>query len=66
MRSFKVPELESGMLTPEYLEALDAVVISTDHTAFDYQLISDHATLVIDTRNSMAETRPSLARIIKA
>ena len=66
MRSFKVPELESGMLTSEYLETLDAVVISTDHTAFDYQLISDHATLVIDTRNSMAETRPSLARIIKA
>lgn len=66
MRSFKVPELESSMLTVEYLEALDAVVISTDHTAFDYQLISDHATLVIDTRNAMAESNPSQATIIKA
>jgi len=66
MRSFKVPELESRMLTVEYLEALDAVVISTDHTAFDYQLISDHATLVIDTRNAMAESSPSQATIIKA
>ena len=66
MRSFKVPELESRMLTAEYLEALDAVVISTDHTAFDYQLISDHATLVIDTRNAMAESNPSQATIIKA
>ena len=66
MRSFKVPELESRMLTVEYLEALDAVVISTDHTAFDYQLISDHATLVIDTRNAMAESNPSQATIIKA
>jgi UDP-N-acetyl-D-glucosamine dehydrogenase len=51
-------------LTAEALAASDAVVIVTDHTAIDYQLIADHAALVIDTRNAMSRTRGSRARIV--
>ena len=66
MRSFNVPELTAQPLTSEYLLSLDAVIISTDHTIFDYQLVADHAALVIDTRNAMATTESSRANVIKA
>ncbi|MBA62464.1 MAG: UDP-N-acetyl-D-glucosamine dehydrogenase [Planctomycetaceae bacterium] len=66
MRSFQVPQLAAQPLTSDYLNSQDAVVISTDHTVFDYQLIADYTDLVIDTRNAMAATTPSRANIIKA
>jgi UDP-N-acetyl-D-glucosamine dehydrogenase len=50
-------------LTADLLRALDAVVIVTDHTAIDYQLIVDEAPLVIDTRNATRGMRPR-ARVV--
>jgi len=52
MRHFDLPPMESQDLTPEYLQTLDAVLIATDHTDFDYHAIVEHAPLVIDTRNA--------------
>lgn len=52
MRHFDLPPMESQDLTPEYLQSLDAVLIATDHTDFDYHAIVEHAPLVIDTRNA--------------
>lgn len=43
-------ELSSVDLTPESLQAFDAVVLATDHAKFDYELIRSHATLIIDSR----------------
>ena len=43
-------ELSSIELTPETLRAFDAVVLATDHDAFDYEMIAEHAPLIIDTR----------------
>jgi len=54
MRHFDLPPMESQELTPEYLSSLDAVLIATDHTAFDYPMMVQHAPLVIDTRNATA------------
>ena len=34
------------------LDEIDAVLIATDHTDFDYHAIVEHAPLVIDTRNA--------------
>jgi len=45
-------EITSVPLTPERLAASDGVVIVTDHTAIDYDMILTHASLVIDTRNA--------------
>lgn len=42
--------LASVDLTPETLASYDAVVLLTDHSDFDYDLILDHASLVVDTR----------------
>jgi len=46
------------------LGAADAVVIVTDHTGIDYQALVDGASLVVDTRNATARTRPSRARVV--
>ena len=56
---------KSGVeLTREALESADAVVIVTDHTGVDYQLVADHARLVVDTRNATQKLKPSRARIV--
>jgi UDP-N-acetyl-D-glucosamine dehydrogenase len=51
MRSWPdMPPMESQPLTASVLEAQDAVVLVTDHTAVDYDLVLRHARLVVDTR----------------
>jgi UDP-N-acetyl-D-mannosaminuronate dehydrogenase len=35
------------------LNTFDAVVITTDHSAFDYRLILEHSRSVVDTRNAL-------------
>jgi UDP-N-acetyl-D-glucosamine dehydrogenase len=35
------------------LERFDCVVITTDHSAFDYELIRDHSRGLVDTRNAL-------------
>jgi UDP-N-acetyl-D-glucosamine dehydrogenase len=51
-RNHALPELQSQPLSPEFLGQLDAVLIATDHSDFDYQQIVEHAPLTIDTRNA--------------
>ena len=55
MRHYRVPALSSQPLTAEYLAAQDCVVIVTDHTAVDYELVADYSTLVVDTRHAMGK-----------
>ena len=40
-------------LTADELAAADAVVLVTDHDAFDYDLVRAHARYVLDTRNRL-------------
>jgi UDP-N-acetyl-D-glucosamine dehydrogenase len=66
--SHRYPHLvgDSQKLTAEFLSAQDAVLIATDHSAYDWNWIVAHASLVVDTRNA---TRPVLAnrqRIVRA
>lgn len=64
MRSWpNLPELRSVELTPELLEAQDAVLIATDHSAVDYQLVAKHAPLVVDSRGVY---RAPQSNVIKA
>jgi UDP-N-acetyl-D-glucosamine dehydrogenase len=43
---------QSCELTAEWLDEQDCVVVVTDHTAYDYDFVLDHAKLVVDTRNA--------------
>lgn len=46
-------EHRSVPLSAKTLEAADCVVIVTDHSTIDYDLIRRHAPLVVDTRNAL-------------
>jgi UDP-N-acetyl-D-glucosamine dehydrogenase len=39
-------------LTAELLQSADLVLLTTNHTAFDYRLIADKAKVIFDTRNA--------------
>lgn len=56
-------ELSSEVLTAENLASFDAVVLATDHDRFDYELIKQHAKLIVDSRGKY---RAPAMHIIKA
>jgi UDP-N-acetyl-D-glucosamine dehydrogenase len=66
MRRWQAPLLTSQELTPEFLASQDCVLIATDHSAFDYELIVQHAPLVIDTRNATRHVTAGREKIRKA
>jgi len=66
MRHYNVPDMTSCPLTPEYLAAQDAVLIATDHSAYDYDFIVEHARLVVDTRNATKKVAHDRGKIVKA
>ena len=43
-------DLSSVDLTPESLAGFDAVILLTDHSDFDYEMIRKHAHVLVDTR----------------
>ena len=51
-------------LTGDEVSRADAVVIVTDHRSIDYQFLADNARLVVDTRNAMAKTTRTQARVV--
>lgn len=56
---------KSIKLDSESIKQYDVVIISTDHDGIDYQLISNDASIIIDTRNAMKNFIGN-AQIIKA
>jgi UDP-N-acetyl-D-glucosamine dehydrogenase len=56
-------ELASEPVTAENIGSFDAVVLATDHDKFDYELIKQHARLIIDSRGKY---RASAENVIKA
>jgi UDP-N-acetyl-D-glucosamine dehydrogenase len=59
-------DMASVPLTADALSGCDAVVIATDHSDFDIDLIVRHAPLVIDTRNATAGCEGDADNIRKA
>ncbi len=45
--------LASRPLDAEVLAAADCVVVVTDHSSVDYEMVARHAPVVVDTRNAM-------------
>lgn len=56
-------ELGSEPMTAENIASFDAVILATDHDKFDYELIKQHARLIIDSRGKY---RAPAENIIKA
>lgn len=47
--------IEPLQLNEELLEEADLVIITTNHTAFDYKLIADKSKVIFDTRNALRD-----------
>jgi UDP-N-acetyl-D-glucosamine dehydrogenase len=58
--------LRSLELTSTILREQDAVVIVTDHTAVDYDLVGREASLIVDTRRVYRNPAQVKARVIRA
>jgi UDP-N-acetyl-D-glucosamine dehydrogenase len=56
-------KLKSRALTPALLESMDCVVITTDHSDYDYDMIVRHSKVVIDTRNATKNVRGRNAHV---
>ena len=65
MRKYDI-ELSSVPLTTQSLDSYDAVLIVTNHTSNDWDLIAMNAQLVIDTRNALSNCSEIRCRLVKA
>jgi nucleotide sugar dehydrogenase len=57
-------DMESVPLTPTEVSMADLVVILTDHSRVDYQMVAKEAKLILDTRNATKNVTDPLAKII--
>lgn len=46
-------DLKSFEITPENIKGYDCVLVGTHHDAFDFAMIREHATLIVDTRGAI-------------
>jgi len=59
-------QMKSRELSAKMLAGYDVVLISTDHSDYDYGWIVKHSQLVVDTRNATAGVRRGKGKIVKA
>ena len=63
MRSWpELPPMASVPLSPEALASSDAVVIITDHSSVDYEMVARHAPVVVDTRGVFRTPRSNVVK----
>ncbi|MBA4158642.1 MAG: nucleotide sugar dehydrogenase [Gemmatimonadetes bacterium] len=55
--------MRSVDMSEAMLQAMDCVVVITDHSGVDYSLVADKARLVVDTRGTMRSS-PGIARVV--
>ncbi len=59
-------DMESVELTKEKVAEYDLVILSTDHSSFDYKLIAENAKIIVDTRNAFQSRSIKSGNIFKA
>ena len=59
-------DLRSIDLTTKNIQKYDSLIITTDHSEIDYEMIGKHASLVVDTRNIMSSVKKPKSRIVMA
>ncbi len=59
-------KMKSVPLDKKSLKSYDCVLIATNHSAYDWQMIADHSKLVVDTRNALSRVTGARDHIVKA
>lgn len=57
-------QFASTGLTKELLQSVDCVLITTDHSQYDYDFIVKHAKKIIDTRNATRSVKAGREKIV--
>src|SRR5712691_878350 len=55
-------DMKSVALDPESVARYDALLLATDHDAFDYGMIARHARLIVDTRGRYLDPRDNVVK----
>jgi len=66
LRHYPDIDIESTRLTEAVLKEADVVLLLTDHSAFDYRFIEEHARCIVDTRNAFGVRQIVSPKITKA
>ena len=66
MRHYPHLRMASQELTADYLRSQDCLIIVTDHSAYDWTWIAQHAELIVDTRNAAKNVHQAHATIVRA
>ncbi|MCA8965023.1 MAG: nucleotide sugar dehydrogenase [Planctomycetes bacterium] len=66
MRKYREYHMHSVELTQEALRDADCVLIVTNHKAIDWQLVANHARLVVDSRNALGQLLPIPGHYLQA
>jgi UDP-N-acetyl-D-glucosamine dehydrogenase len=59
-------QMESVPLNGDSLSRYDCVLVATHHAAYDWQMIANHAKLIVDTRNAMKHVTGKRDHIVMA
>jgi UDP-N-acetyl-D-glucosamine dehydrogenase len=59
-------QMKSKALSARMIKSYDVVLISTDHSDYDYEWIVRNAKLVVDTRNATSKIKQGRNRIVQA
>jgi UDP-N-acetyl-D-glucosamine dehydrogenase len=65
MRMYDIKR-KSVELTPENIAKYDCILVSTDHSDYDFDFIVQHAQLIVDTRNATQDVKMNREKIVKA
>ncbi len=66
MRHYPHLRMASQDLTADYLRSQDCILVATDHSAYDWAWIAEHASLIVDTRNALRQINTPRCRIVRA
>src|SRR5262249_34480020 len=66
MRRYPHLRMDSRELTADYLQSRDCIVIVTDHSAYNWSWIAQHAPLIVDTRNALKDVSSPGGSIVRA
>ncbi len=58
--------MRSKKLNARMIASYDCVLIATNHSEYDYDWITKHAKLIVDTRNACAKVKTGKNKVVKA
>ena len=59
-------DMESVELTEENVKKYDLILLATDHSDYDYDVLYDNAPLILDTRNAFKSNGLKNGKVYKA